>query len=93
MAKANNSEFGLSTAIWTGDDAKARAMARRIDAGGVFINGLSVSDPRIPIGGVKKSGFGRELSYLGVHEFTNIQAVSDQPPLNPAEEAAKGVSQ
>ncbi|MEN8584705.1 NAD-dependent succinate-semialdehyde dehydrogenase [Burkholderia sp. RS01] len=93
LAKANNSEFGLSAAIWTGNNAKAREMARRIDAGGVFINGLSVSDPRIPIGGVKKSGFGRELSYLGVHEFTNIQAVWDQTPLNPAEEAAKGVAQ
>ncbi|TJY66177.1 NAD-dependent succinate-semialdehyde dehydrogenase [Arthrobacter sp. CAU 1506] len=78
LAKANNSEFGLSAAIWTKDNTKARQMARQIDAGGVFINGPSVSDPRIPIGGVKKSGFGRELSYLGVHEFTNIQAVWDQ---------------
>ncbi|WP_426007336.1 NAD-dependent succinate-semialdehyde dehydrogenase [Paenarthrobacter sp. NyZ202] len=93
LAKANNSEFGLSAAIWTADSAKARAMARRIDAGGVFINGLSVSDPRIPIGGVKKSGFGRELSYLGVHEFTNIQAVWDQTPLNTPDEAANGVTQ
>ncbi|APX00420.1 NAD-dependent succinate-semialdehyde dehydrogenase [Arthrobacter sp. QXT-31] len=93
LAKANNSEFGLSAAIWTGDNAKARDMARKIDAGGVFINGLSVSDPRIPIGGVKKSGFGRELSYLGVHEFTNIQAVWDQTPLNAAEEAAQGAAQ
>ena len=93
LTKANNSEFGLSAAIWTADSAKARAMARKIDAGGVFINGLSVSDPRIPIGGVKKSGFGRELSYLGVHEFTNIQAVWDQTPLNPAAEAAKGAAQ
>ena len=93
LAKANNSEFGLSAAIWTGDNAKAREMARKIDAGGVFINGLSVSDPRIPIGGVKKSGFGRELSYLGVHEFTNIQAVWDQTPLNPAEDAAQGAAQ
>lgn len=80
LAKANNSEFGLSAAIWTADSTKARAMARRLDAGGVFINALSVSDPRIPIGGVKKSGFGRELSYLGVHEFTNVQAVWDKTP-------------
>lgn len=80
LAKANNSEFGLSAAIWTGDSAKARAMARRLDAGGVFINALSVSDPRIPIGGVKKSGFGRELSYFGVHEFANVQAVWDKTP-------------
>lgn len=93
LVKANNSEFGLSAAIWTANSAKARGMARRIDAGGVFINGLSVSDPRIPIGGVKKSGFGRELSYLGVHEFTNIQAVWDQTPLDTAREATEGVSQ
>lgn len=92
VAKANNSEFGLSAAIWSGDNAKARDMARKIDAGGVFINGLSVSDPRIPIGGVKKSGFGRELSYLGVHEFANIQAVWDQTPLDTAKEAAEGVA-
>jgi succinate-semialdehyde dehydrogenase len=89
LAKANNSEFGLSAAIWTADNAKARSMARQIDAGGVFINGLSVSDPRIPIGGIKKSGFGRELSYLGVHEFTNIQAVWDQTPLKAANGAAQ----
>ena len=93
LAKANDSEFGLSAAIWTRDNAKARRMARRIDAGGVFINGLSVSDPRIPIGGVKKSGFGRELSYLGVHEFANIQAVWDQTKIDAASEAAEGVAQ
>lgn len=92
LAKANNSEFGLSAAVWTRDNAKARAMARRIDAGGVFINGLSVSDPRIPIGGVKKSGFGRELSHLGVHEFTNIQAVWDQTKTVPATAATTGAA-
>ena len=80
LAKANDSEFGLSAAIWTANSTTARAMARRLDAGGVFINALSVSDPRIPIGGVKKSGFGRELSYFGVHEFTNVQAVWDKTP-------------
>ncbi|MGN6403248.1 NAD-dependent succinate-semialdehyde dehydrogenase [Sinomonas sp.] len=93
LAKANDSEFGLSAAIWTRDNARAREMARQIEAGGVFINGLSVSDPRIPIGGVKKSGFGRELSYLGVHEFANIQAVWDQTKIDAAQEAAEGVAQ
>lgn len=72
---ANDSEFGLSAAIWTGDKAAAKVMARKLVTGGVFINGFSASDPRIPIGGVKKSGFGRELSYYGVHEFMNAQTV------------------
>ena len=72
---ANQSEFGLSGAIWTADVAKARKYARRIESGGVFINGFAASDPRTPIGGVKKSGYGRELSHFGVREFTNAQIV------------------
>ncbi|MCJ1877719.1 MULTISPECIES: NAD-dependent succinate-semialdehyde dehydrogenase [Pseudomonas] len=72
---ANDSEFGLSGAIWTADKAKAQHMARRLVSGGVFINGFSASDPRVPIGGVKKSGFGRELSHFGLREFTNPQTV------------------
>ncbi|NIJ17910.1 NAD-dependent succinate-semialdehyde dehydrogenase [Sphingobium vermicomposti] len=72
---ANQSEFGLSGAIWTADVAKARQYARRIESGGVFINGFAASDPRTPIGGVKKSGYGRELSHFGVREFTNAQIV------------------
>ncbi|MCG8907695.1 NAD-dependent succinate-semialdehyde dehydrogenase [Pseudomonas sp. DP-17] len=72
---ANDSEFGLSGAIWSADKAKAQHMARRLVSGGVFINGFSASDPRVPIGGVKKSGFGRELSHFGLLEFTNPQTV------------------
>lgn len=72
---ANDSEFGLSGAIWTADKTKAQQMARRLVSGGVFINGFSASDPRVPIGGVKKSGFGRELSHFGLREFTNPQTV------------------
>ncbi|MDU4254954.1 NAD-dependent succinate-semialdehyde dehydrogenase [Pseudomonas sp.] len=72
---ANDSEFGLSGAIWSADKAKAQQMARRLVSGGVFINGFSASDPRVPIGGVKKSGFGRELSHFGLREFTNPQTV------------------
>lgn len=75
IAKANDSEFGLSASIWSADDAAAERMAERLHVGGVFINGIAASDPRIPIGGVKNSGYGRELSHFGVHEFTNIQAV------------------
>lgn len=72
---ANLSDFGLSGALWTKDKEKAKLLARRIESGGLFINGFSASDPRVPIGGVKKSGYGRELSHFGVREFTNIQTV------------------
>ncbi|MFI0821917.1 NAD-dependent succinate-semialdehyde dehydrogenase [Streptomyces sp. NPDC021098] len=75
LAKANDSQFGLSASLWTADADLASRVAPRLQVGGVFINGIAVSDPRIPIGGVKNSGFGRELSHFGVHEFTNIQAV------------------
>ncbi len=72
---ANASEYGLSSNIWTRDLHQARALARRIEAGGVFVNGFSASNPRIPIGGVKRSGYGRELSHFGLREFTNAQTV------------------
>ncbi|MFQ6555922.1 aldehyde dehydrogenase family protein [Pseudomonas sp. Lb2C1-1] len=72
---ANNSEFGLSGSLWTADVEKAKYLASRMVTGAVFINGYSASDPRVPIGGVKKSGFGRELSHFGVHEFCNAQTV------------------
>jgi succinate-semialdehyde dehydrogenase len=72
---ANLSRYGLSSALWTGDSANAHALARRLETGGVFINGVTASDPRIPIGGVKNSGYGRELSYFGLREFSNAQIV------------------
>jgi succinate-semialdehyde dehydrogenase len=72
---ANTSEYGLSGNLWTTDVEKARAIARRLETGGVFINGFSASNPRTPVGGVKKSGYGRELSHFGLREFTNAQAV------------------
>ena len=72
---ANASDYGLSSNIWTTDPDKARTLARRIEAGGVFINGFTASNPRIPVGGVKKSGYGRELSHFGLREFTNAQTV------------------
>jgi succinate-semialdehyde dehydrogenase len=88
---ANDSEFGLSAAIWTGDKGAAKAMASKLVTGGVFINGFSASDPRIPIGGVKKSGYGRELSYYGVHEFMNAQTVwVDRPGAPSARVATEG---
>jgi len=72
---ANASEFGLSGNVWTRDIGAARKIARRLDTGGVFINGFSASNPRVPVGGVKNSGYGRELSHFGAHAFVNPQTV------------------
>jgi succinate-semialdehyde dehydrogenase len=72
---ANTSDYGLSGNLWTSDVVRAQRIARRLETGGVFINGFSASNPRIPVGGVKKSGYGRELSHFGLREFTNAQAV------------------
>jgi succinate-semialdehyde dehydrogenase/glutarate-semialdehyde dehydrogenase/succinyl-CoA reductase len=72
---ANNIEFGLGASIWTKDLEKAGKMSRRIESGIVSVNNVVLSDPRIPFGGVKHSGFGRELSRYGMLEFVNIKAV------------------
>jgi succinate-semialdehyde dehydrogenase/glutarate-semialdehyde dehydrogenase len=72
---ANDSRFGLGAAVWTKDIAKAEALARKLESGAVFINGLVKSMNELPFGGVKKSGYGRELSYLGIREFVNQKSV------------------
>jgi succinate-semialdehyde dehydrogenase len=72
---ANGSEFGLAGSLWTANSEVAQDLASRMVTGGVFINGYAASDPRVPIGGVKKSGFGRELSRFGIQEFCNTQTV------------------
>jgi len=72
---ANDSKFGLSSNLWTRNIEQARELAARIEAGGVFINGMTASDPRLPFGGIKRSGYGRELSSFGIREFVNIQTV------------------
>jgi succinate-semialdehyde dehydrogenase len=72
---ANASQFGLSGNLWTRDIESARKIARDLYTGGVFINGVTASDPRVPVGGVKNSGYGRELSHFGLHAFVNPQTV------------------
>lgn len=72
---ANDIEFGLGASIWTRDLTKADKMSRRIESGIVSVNNVVLSDPRIPFGGIKHSGFGRELSRYGILEFVNIKSV------------------
>lgn len=72
---ANNSPFGLGASIWTGNIELAKQMATKIESGCVFINGMVKSDPRLPFGGIKNSGYGRELSHYGIKEFVNIKSV------------------
>ncbi|MGM0718017.1 MAG: NAD-dependent succinate-semialdehyde dehydrogenase, partial [Halobacteriota archaeon] len=75
IAKANDTEFGLGASIWTEDRHRGEAIARRLDAGCVYVNELVKSDPRVPFGGVKESGYGRELSEPGIKEFVNRKTV------------------
>lgn len=75
IALANATEFGLGAALWTSDLDKAARLAQRIESGNVFINAMVRSDARLPFGGVKQSGYGRELSLEGAHEFLNIKTV------------------
>ena len=72
---ANQTEFGLGAALWTSDPAKAADYSRQLEAGAVFVNGMVASDPRLPFGGIKRSGYGRELGTHGLREFMNTKTV------------------
>jgi succinate-semialdehyde dehydrogenase/glutarate-semialdehyde dehydrogenase len=72
---ANASRYGLGGSVWTGDPERGERVALALECGSAFVNGLVKSDPRLPFGGVKDSGYGRELSRLGIHEFVNHKTV------------------
>ncbi|MTD55115.1 aldehyde dehydrogenase family protein [Amycolatopsis pithecellobii] len=75
VALANGTPFGLSSAVWTNDDDQARRIVDALEAGAVFVNGMSVSYPELPFGGVRDSGYGRELGAAGIREFCNLKTV------------------
>ncbi|MHB9092665.1 MAG: aldehyde dehydrogenase family protein, partial [Chloroflexota bacterium] len=72
---ANDTVYGLSSAIWTRDVERGKRLAHNVQAGGVFINGMSASEMPLPFGGVKRSGYGRELSEFGIKEFVNVKTI------------------
>lgn len=85
---ANRSSFGLGANLWTRDTERALRLSENVEAGMVYINGMVASDPRLPFGGVKRSGYGRELSSFGIHEFVNIQTVWIGPERKQARDGA-----
>ena len=72
---ANDSEFGLGGCVWTRNLQRGEEIARKVETGAMFVNGMTKSDPRLPFGGIKKSGYGRELASYGIKEFVNIKTI------------------
>jgi succinate-semialdehyde dehydrogenase/glutarate-semialdehyde dehydrogenase len=81
---ANDTRFGLGSNLWSSDLARGEALALRLDAGHTAVNGMTSSDPRLPFGGVKDSGYGRELSSQGIHEFVNVHTLVIDSPAGPS---------
>jgi succinate-semialdehyde dehydrogenase/glutarate-semialdehyde dehydrogenase len=87
VALANSSPYGLGGAVFSSDGERARALADRLESGMVFINHPTASEPNLPFGGVKRSGFGRELSHLGILEFANRKLIATTPTEAPIRDA------
>jgi succinate-semialdehyde dehydrogenase/glutarate-semialdehyde dehydrogenase len=75
IAIANRTQYGLGASVWTTDEDERRRLIEGIDAGMVFVNAMVSSSPEVPFGGIKRSGYGRELAHLGIKEFCNAKAV------------------
>jgi succinate-semialdehyde dehydrogenase / glutarate-semialdehyde dehydrogenase len=75
VALANDSDFGLGGSVWTQDESRGKRVASRIDTGMVFVNNINWADAELPFGGIKSSGYGRELGQLGIQEFVNKKLV------------------
>ena len=76
VAVANDSDFGLGASVWTRDLERGKEIAERLEAGMVFVNSIVFSDARLPFGGIKRSGYGRELGEFGIREFVDVKSVA-----------------